>query len=54
MFGKCSLWELCETQQRQKADARAPDYDDWTTPNQDGFLGLNGDIMYGIAFSMSH
>jgi len=27
-----------------KHDDRAPDYDDWTTPNEDGFLGLNGDI----------
>lgn len=26
-------------------DLRAPDYDDWTTPNQDGFNGLNGDLM---------
>ncbi len=26
-------------------DLRAPDYDDWTTPNTDGFYGLNGDIM---------
>jgi aspartate--ammonia ligase len=26
-------------------DGRAPDYDDWTTPNSDGFLGLNGDIL---------
>jgi aspartate--ammonia ligase len=25
-------------------DGRAPDYDDWTTPNNDGFHGLNGDI----------
>lgn len=25
-------------------DLRAPDYDDWSTPNQDGFLGLNGDL----------
>lgn len=25
-------------------DLRAPDYDDWTTPNSDGFKGLNGDI----------
>lgn len=24
---------------------RAPDYDDWSTPNSDGFLGLNGDII---------
>ena len=26
-------------------DLRAPDYDDWTTPNSDGYKGLNGDIM---------
>ena len=26
-------------------DGRAPDYDDWTTVNGDGFLGLNGDIL---------
>lgn len=26
-------------------DGRAPDYDDWSTPNEDGFFGLNGDIM---------
>ena len=26
-------------------DGRAPDYDDWSTPNSDGFLGLNGDLM---------
>ncbi len=26
-------------------DLRAPDYDDWSTPNDDGFFGLNGDIM---------
>ncbi|UEQ27528.1 aspartate--ammonia ligase [Proteus mirabilis] len=26
-------------------DVRAPDYDDWTTPNEDGFAGLNGDIL---------
>ena len=24
---------------------RAPDYDDWSTPNSDGYLGLNGDII---------
>ncbi len=29
----------------QRHDGRAPDYDDWTTPNSDGFLGLNGDIL---------
>ncbi len=26
-------------------DGRAPDYDDWTTPNAGGYLGLNGDIL---------
>ena len=26
-------------------DGRAPDYDDWTTPNSDGCKGLNGDIL---------
>ena len=26
-------------------DGRAADYDDWSTPNEEGFLGLNGDIM---------
>lgn len=26
-------------------DNRAPDYDDYSTPNEDGFYGLNGDLM---------
>ena len=26
-------------------DGRAADYDDWSTPNEDGFEGLNGDIL---------
>ncbi|MCX6220738.1 MAG: aspartate--ammonia ligase [Bacteroidia bacterium] len=26
-------------------DGRAPDYDDWTTPNSGGYRGLNGDIL---------
>ena len=26
-------------------DGRAPDYDDWSTENQDGYRGLNGDIL---------
>ena len=26
-------------------DGRAADYDDWSTPNSDGFEGLNGDIL---------
>ncbi|MCQ2973740.1 MAG: aspartate--ammonia ligase [Bacteroidales bacterium] len=29
----------------EKHDGRAPDYDDWSTPNEDGFNGLNGDIL---------
>lgn len=26
-------------------DGRAPDYDDWTTINEEGFEGLNGDLL---------
>ncbi len=26
-------------------DGRSPDYDDWSTKNEDGFYGLNGDIL---------
>lgn len=26
-------------------DLRAPDYDDWSTENEDGFKGLNGDLL---------
>lgn len=26
-------------------DGRAADYDDWSTPNEDGYFGLNGDIL---------
>ena len=29
----------------QKHDGRAPDYDDWTTPTENGNVGLNGDIV---------
>ncbi|MBR5627188.1 MAG: aspartate--ammonia ligase, partial [Thermoguttaceae bacterium] len=29
----------------QKHDGRAPDYDDWSTPTQPGYHGLNGDIL---------
>ncbi len=29
----------------EKHDGRAPDYDDWSTKNEDGYYGLNGDIM---------
>jgi len=27
-------------------DGRAPDYDDWTTQSEEGYLGLNGDIIF--------
>jgi aspartate--ammonia ligase len=27
-------------------DGRAPDYDDWSTLNDDGYYGLNGDIIF--------
>lgn len=27
-------------------DGRAPDYDDWITPNADGYTGLNGDMIF--------
>ena len=30
----------------EKHDGRAPDYDDWSTVNTDGFKGLNGDIIF--------
>ncbi|NDV78871.1 aspartate--ammonia ligase [Dysgonomonas sp. 511] len=26
-------------------DGRAPDYDDWTTPSENGYQGLNGDLI---------
>lgn len=29
----------------QMHDGRAPDYDDWSTENEDGYMGLNGDIV---------
>ena len=29
----------------RKHDDRAPDYDDWITPNEEGFAGLNGDLI---------
>ncbi len=29
----------------QPHDGRAPDYDDWSTPNANGYHGLNGDIL---------
>ena len=29
----------------EKHDGRAADYDDWSSPNEEGFKGLNGDIL---------
>ncbi|MEO6681488.1 MAG: aspartate--ammonia ligase [Ginsengibacter sp.] len=29
----------------KRHDGRAPDYDDWSTKNEEGFTGLNGDIL---------
>jgi aspartate--ammonia ligase len=29
----------------QAHDGRAPDYDDWSSPNEEGYFGLNGDIL---------
>ena len=29
----------------EKHDGRAPDYDDWSSENEDGYKGLNGDII---------
>ena len=29
----------------EQHDSRAPDYDDWSTPNEEGFTGLNGDLL---------
>lgn len=42
----------------KKHDGRAPDYDDWSSVNSDGFQGLNGDIILwnevlGCAFELS-
>ena len=39
-------------------DGRAPDYDDWTTESENGYKGLNGDILVwneelGSAFELS-
>lgn len=39
-------------------DGRAPDYDDWITPNEDGYCGLNGDLIFwnpvlGASFELS-
>ena len=29
----------------EKHDGRAPDYDDWSTVSENGFIGLNGDLL---------
>ena len=31
--------------EREQHDGRAPDYDDWSTPTEGGYKGLNGDII---------
>lgn len=48
----------CKLSDGTMHDGRAADYDDWSTPNSDGFNGLNGDIMLwnpvlGHAFEVS-
>ena len=35
----------CKLGDGKEHDLRAPDYDDWSTPNEDGFMGLNGDLL---------
>lgn len=35
----------CVLSNNEKHDGRAPDYDDWSTLNEEGHLGLNGDII---------
>lgn len=42
----------------QVHDGRAPDYDDWSTKNEEGYFGLNGDILvwndvHGAALELS-
>lgn len=48
----CAEWKAvfiigigAELPDGQPHDGRAPDYDDWITPNGDGGRGLNGDIL---------
>ena len=35
----------CKLSNGEAHDMRAPDYDDWSTPNESGFKGLNGDLL---------
>ena len=35
----------CTLSNGEKHDGRAPDYDDWTSPGENGLPGLNGDIL---------
>ena len=35
----------CKLSDGKEHDMRAPDYDDWSTPNESGFEGLNGDLL---------
>ncbi|MDW8750690.1 aspartate--ammonia ligase [Streptococcus suis] len=48
----------CELADGKPHDGRAPDYDDWTSPSEAGYKGLNGDILVwnealGSAFELS-
>lgn len=48
----------CKLSDGKPHDLRAPDYDDWSTPNEDGYFGLNGDLLVwnpilGRAFEIS-
>lgn len=47
-----------DLEQGEPHDGRAPDYDDWSSLNESGFVGLNGDIIVwnptlGRAFELS-
>lgn len=35
----------CRLSNGEKHDGRAPDYDDWSTPAENGLPGLNGDLL---------
>ena len=46
LFGAVFIIGIGETLSNgEPHDGRAPDYDDWTTENEEGFKGLNGDII---------
>ena len=41
----CSLSASGQICQWRIHDGRAPDYDDWITMNEEGYQGLNGDLL---------